>query len=171
MDNNIKPIGVDATGFEMLTNAVRDLLQNYPGLGRREIRFEQLDENEGLIFSADGGALVMAERRSITDHITQTCQYPFMVVYRTAATTESEKLDVQNFLETLGKWLCMEKAVINGEEHRLSAYPALTDGRKITRVTRSNSYGTVPNENKTQDWVLPVVVQYTYEFDLGTDWW
>lgn len=171
MADTTKPIGVDASGFEMLTNAVRDLLQSYPGLGRRNIRFEEMDESGGLIFSADGGALVMTERRSITDHVTQTCQYPFLVVYRTAATKESEKLLVQEFLETLGKWLCMEKAVIDGEVHRLTAYPALTDGRRITRVTRSNSYGTVPNEDKTQDWILPVVVQYTYEFDLGTDWW
>ena len=88
MDKKIKPIGIDATGFEMLTNAVRDLLQSYPGLGRREILFEELDKDGGLIFSADGGALVITERRSITDHITQTCQYPFLVVYRTAASTE-----------------------------------------------------------------------------------
>lgn len=171
MDNTAKPIGVDATGFEMLTNAVRDLLQSYPGLGRREILFEELDKDGGLIFSADGGALVMSERRSITDHVTQTCQYPFLVVYRISTTTESEKLYVQNFLETLGKWLCMEKAVIGDEVHRLKTYPKLTDGRQITRVTRSNSYGTAPNENKTQDWILPVTVQYTYEFDLGgTEW-
>lgn len=171
MDNNIKPIGVDASGFEMLTNAVRALLQGFPGLGMREILFEELDESSGLIFSADGGALIMSEKRSITDHITQTCQYPFLVVYRTSATTEREKLNVQTFLETLGKWLCMEPVQINGIETKILEYPTLTEGRKITRVTRSNSYGTAPNENKTQDWVLPVVVQYTHEFDLGTPWW
>lgn len=171
MDNTVKPIGVDATGFEILTNAVRDLLQSYPGLGRREILFEELDKDGGLIFSADGGALVMSERRSITDHISQTCQYPFLVVYRTAATTEREKLNVQTFLETLGKWLCMEKVEINGQTVQLTAYPKLTDGREITRVTRSNSYGTTPNENKSQDWILPVVVQYTHEFYMGTEWW
>lgn len=130
-----------------------------------------MDEDGGLIFSADGGALVMSERRSITDHVAQTCQYPFMVVCRTPATTEREKLNVQTFLETLGKWLCMEPVQIDGQDVRIEAYPALTEGRKITRVTRSNSYGTAPNENKTQDWILPVTVQYTYEFDLGTNWW
>ena len=171
MDKNIKPIGIDATGFEMLTNAVRDLLQSYPGLGRREILFEELDESGGLIFSADGGALVITERRSITDHITQTCQYPFLVVYRTAASTEREKPNIQTFLENLGKWLCMEKVVLDGAEQRLTSYPKLTDGRQITRITRSNSYGTAPNENKTQDWILPVTVQYTYEFDLGGSEW
>ena len=171
MDKNIKPIGIDATGFEMLTKAVRDLLQSYPGLGRREILFEELDESGGLIFSADGGALVITERRSITDHITQTCQYPFLVVYRTAASTEREKLNIQTFFENLGKWLCMEKVVLDGAEQRLTSYPKLTDGRQITRVTRSNSYGAAPNENKTQDWILPVTVQYTYEFDLGGSEW
>ena len=171
MTKNNQPIGVDASGFEMLTNAVRDLLRQYPGLGRREILFETLDESGGLIFSADSGALVMSERHSVTDHITQECQYPFLVVYRTPASTEREKLNVQAFLENLGKWLCKEPTKLDGETIRLSQYPDLTDGRKITRVTRTNSYGTAPNENKTQDWILPVTVQYTYEFDLGTDTW
>ena len=46
------------------------------------------------------------------------------------------------------------------------SYPSLSDGRRIMRVVRNNVYATVPNENKSQDWVLPVTVQYTYEFDL-----
>ena len=171
VDNTAKPIGVDASGFEMLTNAVRELLNQYPALHGRSILFEDLDENYGIAFSADGGALVMSERQSITDHVAQVCQYPFLVVYRSENQGETEKLYVQSFLENLGKWLCIEPVKIDGEEYRLRAYPALTDGRKITRVTRSNSYGTVPNENKTQDWILPVTVQYTYDFDLGTNWW
>lgn len=166
MAEDQKPIGVDATGYEVLTNAVLSLLSQFPGLNGREILFEELGEESGIAFSADSGALVMGERRSITDHVTQTCQYPFFVIYRTTGTREFQKLQVQNFLDTLGKWLCKEPVDIAGVEHRLSAYPALSDGRKITRITRSNSYGLTPNENKTQDWLLPVTVQYTNEFDM-----
>lgn len=166
MADELKPIGVDATGYEFLTNAIGDLLSSYPGLDGNTIYFEELGEDEGIAFSADAGALIMSERRDITDHIKQECQFPFFVIYRTAATREYEKLRVQEFLDTLGKWICKEPTVINGETVRLFSYPELADGRQITRITRSNSYGLTPNENNTQDWMLPVTVRYTYEFDL-----
>lgn len=162
----VKPIGTDATGYELLTRAVKDLLNQYPGLGGQKIAFEELGEESGIAFSADAGALVMSERRSITDHVAQNCQFPFLVIYRTSATREFQKLNVTNFLDSLGKWICKEPIEINGMEHRLFSYPALSYGRKITRITRNNVYGTVPNENGSQDWILPVSVQYTNEFDM-----
>lgn len=162
----VKPIGSDPTGYEYMKKAIKALLNQYPGLNGEKIYFEELGEEEGIAFSADAGALVMAERMSITDHVTQTCQFPFLLIYRTTATREFEKLSVSAFLDTLGKWLCREPVEIQGMTYRLSEYPTIADGRKITRITRNNSYGTVPNENKSQDWILPVSVQYTYEFDM-----
>ena len=162
----VKPIGTDATGYELLTRAVKDLLNQYPGIGGQKIAFEELGEESGIAFSADAGALVMSERRSITDHVAQNCQFPFLVVYRTSATREFQKLNVTTFLDSLGKWICKEPVEINGMEHRLFSYPALSAGRKITRISRNNVYGTVPNENGSQDWILPVSVQYTNEFDM-----
>lgn len=162
----VKPIGSDPTGYEYMKKAIKALLNQYPGLNGEKIYFEELGEEEGIAFSADAGALVMAERRSITDHVTQTCQFPFLLIYRTTATREFEKLSVSVFLDTLGKWLCREPVEIQGMTYRLSEYPTIADGRKITRITRNNSYGAVPNENKSQDWILPVSVQYTYEFDM-----
>ena len=163
--NKQKPIGYDVSGYEILTNAVLSLLSEFPGLNGREIFFEELEES-GIAFSADNGALVISERRSITDHVVQTCQFPFFVIYRTTSTREFQKLQVQSFFDTLGKWLCKEPAQIGGEEIRLTSYPALADGRRITRVTRSNSYGLEPNEDGVQDWLMPVSIQYTNEFDM-----
>ena len=162
----VKPIGTDPTGYEYMKKAIKSLLNQYPGLDGEKIYFEELGEESGIAFSADSGALVMSERRSITDHVTQTCQFPFLLIYRTTATREFEKLNVSAFLDTIGKWLCKEPVEINGVSSRLTTYPVISDGRKITRITRNNSYGTVPNENKSQDWILPVSVQYTYEFDM-----
>jgi hypothetical protein len=162
----LKPIGADATGYELLTKAVKDLLNQFPGLNGQKIYFEEIGEEDGIAFSADAGALVMSERRSITDHVTQICQYPFMVIYRASTTREFQKLNVANFLDTLGKWLCKEPVEISGAVYNLPGYPVLSDGRQITRVTRNNSYGTVPSENKSQDWILPVSIQYTNEFDM-----
>lgn len=158
-------IGYDVTGYEILTNAVLALLSEFPGLNGREILFEELGES-GIAFSADNGALIITERRSITDHVTQTCQFPFFIVYRTTSTKEFQKLQVQSFFDSIGKWICKEPVEINGEQVRLKNYPQLSDGRKITKVTRSNSYGLEPNEDGVQDWLMPVTVEYTNEFDM-----
>ena len=162
----LKPIGSDVDGFEILTNAVLELLSQFPGLNGREILFEELGKESGIAFSANNGALVMSERRSITDHVRQNCQYPFFIVYRTASTQEYQKLQVQAFFDAIGKWLCREPAVVNGETVRLKSYPALSDDRKITRITRSNSYGLEPSSDGVQDWLMPVTVEYTNEFDM-----
>lgn len=160
-----KIIGYDVTGFEILTNAVLALLAQFPGLNGREILFEELRES-GIAFSADNGALIISERRSITDHVVQTCQFPFYIIYRTTSTKEFQKLQVQSFFDSIGKWICKEPVTISGEAIRLSGYPPLSDGRKITKVTRSNSYGLEPNEDGVQDWLMPVTVEYTNEFDM-----
>ena len=162
----VKPIGSDATGYKILTKAVRDLLNQFPGLDGRVIAFEELGEDYGIAFSADAGALVMSERRSITDNVFQECQYPILIVYRTNATREYLKIAVQTFLDSIGMWLCKEPVEIGDSVYRLTTYPELTDGRKITRITRNNSYGAAPNENKTQDWILPVSIQYTHEYEM-----
>lgn len=165
MADLIKPISVDATGYEVLTNAVLALMEEFSDIVGKPIYFETLGEKSGIAFSADNGALVMAERRTITGKIWQSCQYPFYVVYRTASTEEWQKLQVQAFLDSLGKWICQEPAEINGETIRLKSYPELSRGRKITRVTRLNSYGLEPNAEGVQDWLLPITVQYTNEIE------
>ena len=162
----VKPIGADVSGFEILTNAVLALLSQFPGLNGREILFEELGKESGLAFSADNGALIITERRSITDHVWQECQYPIYIIYRTASTKEFQNLQVQAFFDALGKWICKEPVEINGETVRLKSYPELTDDRKITRITRSNSYGLEPNEDGVQNWLMLVTVQYTHEFDM-----
>lgn len=164
--SEMKIIGYDVSGYDILTNAVMDLLSQYPGLNGRTILFEELEKESGIAFSADNGALVISEKRSITDHVTQQCQYPFYIIYRSASTREYQKLQVQAFFDSIGKWLCKEPVEINSEKVHLAAYPDLSDGRKITRITRSNSYGLEPNEDGVQDWLMPVTVQYTNEFDM-----
>lgn len=161
-----KPIGTDADGCEIVTNAVLELLNRYPGLNGRNILFEELGASGGIAMSADNGAMIMSERRSITDHIVQQCQYPFFVICRSSDPQEYLKLQVQSFMDTLGKWLCREPVIINGEPVQLAAYPELSGNRRITRISRSNAYGIEPNEDGVQDWLLPCTVQYTNEYDL-----
>lgn len=161
----LTPIGTDATGYEVLTNAMKDLLNQFPGLhSYEEVKFEELGDKSGIAFSANSGALVYAEQQTIIGTYHQTCQYPFYLVYRTESTKERYKMSIQEFLDTFGKWLCREPCQLDGEALDKPAYPKLDSGRKIKRITRENSYGLDPQGGGVQDWVLPVTVQYTNDF-------
>lgn len=136
-----KPIGKDATGYEILTDAMKALLNQYPGLYENEtIKFEELGKESGIAFSADNGALIYSEKEDICGTMHQVCQYPFYVVYRTASEKERQKLSVQKFLDNLGKWICREPVVVNGSETRLNAFPELSQGRVIKRMIDSDGY-------------------------------
>ena len=162
----MEPIGIDATGYPHIKKAVKTLLNQYPGLGDQQILFEEIGEESGIAFTSDAGTMVMSEKTSITGHVTQSCQFPFLVVFRTTATREFQKFIVSDFLDSLGKWLCKEPVTIDGTTYKLKGYPIAEGGRIITKMSRGNSYGTTPNENKSQDWVLPINLHYTYEYDI-----
>ena len=151
-----KVIGIDSTGTELLTNAMKTLLNQYPAADE-PIRFEQLDENGGIAMSADNGAMILSEKVSITGKVSQKCTYPFYVVYRVSGTAERQKLTAQTFLDGIGRWIC-------GELANKPTLPQLSGGRTIKRIARANSYGVAPNSNHVQDWLLPITVQYTNEF-------
>lgn len=166
MGDERKPIGKDASGYDVLTIAVKALLNQFPGLYENEtVKFEELGEDSGIAFSADNGALIFSETEDVLGGVRQTCQYPFYIIYRTSSTRERQKMSIQEFLDTFGKWLCREPVLIDGNEQRLSKYPTLSQGRKITKVTRDNSYGLEPQESGVQDWILPVSIEYKYDFE------
>lgn len=166
MGDERKPIGKDASGYDVLTIAVKALLNQFPGLYENEtVKFEELGEDSGIAFSADNGALIFSETEDVLGGVRQTCQYPFYIIYRTSSTKERQKMSIQEFLDMFGKWLCREPVVIDGSEQRLSKYPTLSQRRKITKVTRDNSYGLEPQESGVQDWILPVSIEYKYDFE------
>ena len=167
MDNDRKPIGKDATGYEVITEAMKDLLNRFPGLlPGEEVKYEELGEDSGIAFSNDAGALVYTEREDVIGGIHQTCQYPFFIVYRASSSAkERQKMSIQEFLDAFGKWLCREPVVTDTGTYRLAGYPKLSGTRQIKKITRDNSYGTDPKENGVQDWLLPVTVQYTNDVE------
>lgn len=163
MADTPKPIGKDADGYNVLTDAMKDLLNQFPGLLPGDsVKFEELADESGIIFSNNSGALVYAEDVYISGSRNQTCRYPFFLVYRAAGSAkERQKMSIQEFLDLFGKWLCREPVTIDGVSYRLDGYPKLAGRRQIRRISRDNSYGTEPQDNGVQDWVLPVSVEYT----------
>lgn len=160
-----QPIGNDFTGYDVLTVAMKNLLNQYPGLDGDIISFEELTEDGGIAFSADNGALIYSEKESVTAHVRQMCRYPFYIVYRLGANNERAKMNAQVFLDGIGKWVCKEQITIAGTPYKLTDYPKLSEGRIVKKITRDNSYGLEPNKDSVQDWVLPVTVEYENEFD------
>lgn len=160
-----KPLKQDASGYEVITDAVRALLNKYPGLYEDErIRFEESGEESGIIFSSNSGAVVYSEKKYVSGTVVQKCQYQFFVIYRTSASQKEDyKLTIVRFLEKLGKWLSGESVDIQNVEYELDKYPDMIKGRKIEEIAWNNVYSLEPN-NGVQDWVLPVTVRYTNTF-------
>lgn len=119
-----KPIRYDVDGYDIVTNALKDLLNSFPGLLEGEnIKFSTLEEDSGISFYPISGAVIATETTSITGKVNQVCNYPFYVVYRTAADSQNSKIDIKEFLDKLGKWLEKQPVAIDGETQKLSAYP------------------------------------------------
>lgn len=158
-----KPLKEDIGGIDSIVPAVKILLNQYPGLlPEEEVKFEELEEHSGIAFINDSGAMVFDEKIDVTGSIEQECQYLFALIYRMQSTGERQKLIAQQFLDTFGKWLCKEPNIY--ERGSVPAnYPTLTDGRKITRLKRQLIVATDPKNDGTQDWMLPITVEYTNE--------
>lgn len=162
----LKPLGLDGEGFEILKDAVLVMLNQFPGLNGREILFSGLTEDSGLSMEPDSGTLIYKEKKDIIGGVHRECQFPFFVVYRSGAASSFLKMSTAEFLDTLGAWICCEPVIIDDITYQLKEYPKLTGGRSIVNVSRFNSYALEPNQNKTQDWVIPITVHYTHEFTL-----
>lgn len=97
-----KPIGKDAEGYEILTEAMKALLNQYPGLYDGEIiKYEELGTDSGIAFFADAGALIYSEKEDVCGTMHQVCQYPFIVVYRTASERSARSYLFRSFWTTL----------------------------------------------------------------------
>ena len=161
-----KQVKYDIDGYEKVTTALTELLNQYPALERgEEITFSVLEESSGIGMFPVSGAVVETEKRSITGKVTKVCLYPFYVVYRASGQGEKGKERIKEWLDTLGKWLEQQKVVIDGEEYLLSELPPLTDGRKFLSIERQTpSYMAEPQENKAEDWVIYISARYQYEY-------
>lgn len=157
-----KPVKYDVDGYDIVTNALKDLLNSFPGLLEGEnVKFSTLEEDNGISFYPISGAVIATEPTSITGKVNQVCNYPFYVVYRTAADSQNSKIDIKEFLDKLGKWLEKQPVMIDGQQQKLSAYPDLTGGREITEISRQTpAYLDNTSEGNVQDWVISLALRY-----------
>ena len=160
-----KQVKYDVDGYDAVTSALRELLNQYPALDDEEITFSVLGETSGIGMFPVSGAVVETEKRSVTGKVTEVCLYPFYIIYRASGLNENRKARVKEWLDTLGKWLEQKKVLIDGEEYTLSELPPLTEGRKFLSIERQTpAYLDNTNEDKTEDWAIYISARYQYEY-------
>jgi len=157
----------DVEGYEQITEALKTLINQFPGLATGEtFKFSTLDDSDDKAIFPTSGAIITSERESITGHMFQICQYPFNVIYRASGLKQRYKINVKEWLDSLGRWLEKQKITINNTEYVLTDYPKLSGTRKIRMISRqSPSYLMAVNEDKSEDWMMSMQIVYWNEYD------
>lgn len=167
MTEEQKAVRYDIDGYDIVTTAIRELINQYPGLSPGdEITFSVLGEDNGKAMFPVSGAMIETEKESITGHVQQVCLYPFYVIYRAGGLSEKWKAAVKEWLDNLGRWLEQQEITVGEEKYKLEEYPTLTGHREFLSIDRqSPSYLDSTNENKSENWAIYISARYKNEFD------
>lgn len=162
-----KEVRYDIDGFDIVTDALLYVINNYPGIPPdEEVAFSTLDENSGISMFPVSGAIIETEKEDITGHVVQVCLYPFYVIYRAGGLSEARKAAVKEWLENLGKYLELQEITADGHTWKLDGYPALTGDRKfLTIVRQTPGYLDSTNENMSENWAINIAARYQNEFN------
>ncbi len=157
-----KEVKYDPEGSAALTEALRALVNRFPGLEQGEkIAFATLGETEGLAMFPGDGAVVEQERRSVTGKVRQVCRYPFTVLCRGGALTEEGRAALKERLDGLGRWLSRQPVVGAGQSARLEAYPALGGGRRFMDVSvQTPACLCERDEHQIETWAVALTAKY-----------
>jgi len=156
---------IDVKGTEIVSTALLNLLNEFPGLDGKSIKFSTLEDNTGLGFFPTSGAVLQTNRESVTGRVWQVCLYPFNIIYRAAPRTETQRLRIKEFLDILGKWLEQQPVIIKGETVKLEAYPELDEERVIKAINRTSpGHLNAAYQDGIEDWMLSASLRYENEF-------
>lgn len=162
MNDNQTP-SYDTGGYDVMSKAITAILNNYPRLRSGErIGFADLTRDSGIAFYPTSGAIVESvragtyEEGDVIGHVDATCRYPFTVIYRAAPRTGNQKINIKEWLDSLGKWL-----------EELLDYPELNEeGYSIKSLSRQTpAYISSVTEDGVEDWQVDIALRYRHEFD------
>lgn len=157
----------DVDGFEHVTVALMEMVNNFPGLEDGEVfKFSTIPNEDGLSVIAQSGSFIVDERESITGHVWQTCAYPFMIVNRVSGLNQNRKISTKEWMDALAKWMIREPVKIRSSEYQMKKWPKLTGKREIRLIRRDTpAYLGSINEDKSENWIMNLTIQYRNEFD------
>lgn len=161
-----KVIGIDVDGYDLLTEAIKDLLNKYPLLKKDQvITFGELGDTSGITMIPTSGSVIYTENTDVTGKTTQKCSYQFNVIYRGTGLSQKRKINIKEWLDNLGKWLEKQPIKIGDEVFKLKDYPKIGEGRTFNNVKRmSQSYPAAENASGTEDWEIIIQALYDNEF-------
>ena len=159
---------IDVQGSEIISTALLELINEFPALNGKTVKFSTLEDKLGLGFFPTSGAAILSRKESVTGHVRLECAYPFNVIYRAAVKSETQKLSVKEFLDALGKWLERQQIIVSGNTEQLHEYPELDEGRIITSIARSApAHCNAAYQDGVEDWLISILVRYKYEYDTA----
>ena len=167
-DKKEQPKRYDIEGFPYVTDALMETINSFPGLyDDEQFSFSSLLTNEnGNTVVARQGSFIISELEDITGHVMQMCSYPFTVVCRSSGLSTRRKIQTKEWMDKLAEWLCRKAVEINGELTQLKRWPVLTGDREIRLIQRNTpAYLGGINDDKSETWVMDMVIQYKNEFD------
>lgn len=165
-DEPITNIELDVEGYEVVTSAIIDLINDYPGLDNNDkFAFGKMPESGGKAVYPVSGSVIESTRRDILGSVEQTCVYPIYAYYRAGSLSESRKQAVKEWLDNLGRWLEKQPVTIAGTEYKLDEYPELTGNRRFLTIQRTSPAALIDvNSNNTEDWAISLNVRYKNSF-------
>ena len=165
-NNNKRTIEYDVDGYDVITEALKTLLNEYPALTKgQQIKFNTLDENSGISMFPLSGAIIERKTKDILGRTTEICQYPFYVIARYGHLSETRKINTKEWLDNLGRWLERQTITIGNTNYTLTGYPALTQNRRFIEIRRTTPAAlNAINNNNTEDWAISIVARYENQY-------
>nr|DAH68103.1 MAG TPA: Minor capsid protein from bacteriophage [Caudoviricetes sp.] len=154
---------VDTKDFSTILSG---LLNDFPAIGAREIRFGELGDKSGVGIYPSAAATVISETTDIMGGVYQKCNYAFMVVYRAVPQSETDRIHIKGWLDKLARWLEKQPITADGQQHTLAAWPDLGGGRTITAFVQvSAAYLAGRYPDGVEDWAVSLSMRYDNNFE------
>lgn len=149
---------VDTKDFSTILSG---LLNDFPAIGAREIRFGELGDKSGVGIYPSAAATVISETTDIMGGVYQKCNYAVQVVYRAVPQSETDRIHIKGWLDKLARWLEKQPITADGQQHTLAAWPNLGDGRTITAFVQvSAAYLAGRYADGVEDWAVSLSMRY-----------
>jgi len=144
---------------EAIAKALIMMIQQCPFVESQDIttRYEDLNEDYSLgVFAKQG---TVYSKRFITGSF--QAQYVFFIGYRIKPTNDQKKINAEEFLSAIAKWLEGQKVTYGGVEYLPPAYPALSDNREILRMERTtDAFAATSQQSGTVDYQVHMKLEY-----------
>lgn len=147
----------DVQSFQPITDAFLQYLNSYTELATGEIvHFGDGQQTEGMALYPMSGGVVVARLEDILGNLTNQCQYPATLIYKSVTGSEKVRKNIKEFLDAYGMW-----AEENWNDYDFD----LADGLKVTNIARQTpAFLDSVEENGTQNWAIHLTLFYDHKY-------